>query len=77
MKQLPPDLGQLDADELAVQSAARDERLTPLFRMWPRLGRAELRELRRLYTERVRLARYIGRLRRERVSPRSSRRERR
>ena len=66
MKELPPDLGQLDADELAVQSTVRDERLTPLFRRWPRLGRGELRELRLLYSERVRLARYIGRRRQQR-----------
>jgi hypothetical protein len=62
MKELPPDLGSLDTDELAVQAAVRDERLTPLFRRWPKLGRNELTELRRLYAERVRLARYIGRL---------------
>jgi hypothetical protein len=69
VKELPPDLGRLDVDELAVQSAARDERLAPLFRKWPRLRKGELRELRRLYSERLRLARYLGRLRRERVRP--------
>jgi hypothetical protein len=61
MKQLPDDLSRLDDDQLAVQASVRDERLTPLFRRWPKLARPELRELRRLYAERVRLARYIGR----------------
>jgi hypothetical protein len=61
MKQLPQDLGSLDDDQLVLQASARDERLAPLFRRWPRLARAELSELRRLYAERVRLARYIGR----------------
>lgn len=61
MKELPEDLGRLDEDQLVVQAKVRDERLTPLFRRWPRLARDELRELRRLYSERVRLARYIGR----------------
>jgi hypothetical protein len=63
MKQLPEDLGRLDEDQLVVQAKVRDERLTPLFRRWPGLARDELRELRRLYSERVRLARYIGRVR--------------
>jgi hypothetical protein len=64
MKQLPEDLDRLNEDQLVVQARVRDERLTPLFRRWPRLARDELRELRRLYSERVRLARYIGRVNR-------------
>jgi hypothetical protein len=66
VKELPPDLGRLETEELAVQAATRDERLGPLFRRWPRLAREELLELRRLYAERVRLARYVGELRRRR-----------
>jgi len=41
-----------------------DERLTPLLHRWPTLSELELRELRRVYAERQRLARHLGRLRR-------------
>jgi hypothetical protein len=63
MKELPDDLGAMDADELARERAIRDEQLTPLFRRWPRLSRLEIRELRKIYVERLRIARYLGRLR--------------
>jgi hypothetical protein len=66
VKELPPDLGRLDADELVVQRKVRDDRLTPLFRRWPTLGRQELHELRRLYAERLRIARFVGERQRER-----------
>jgi len=66
MKDLPPDLGALDDADLVVQRATRDARLAALFRRWPRLGGRELNELRRLYDERLRLARHFGRLRRGR-----------
>jgi hypothetical protein len=66
MKQLPPDLRNLDADELGVQTRTRDERLEPLFRRWPKLARHEFQELTRLYAERLRIARYVGELRRTR-----------
>jgi hypothetical protein len=66
MKDLPPDLRALDDDDLVVQRATRDARLAALFRRWPRLGGRELKELRRLYDERLRLARHFGRLRRGR-----------
>jgi hypothetical protein len=69
MKELPPDLELLDADELGVQTRTRDERITPLFRRWPKLARDELQELRRLYAERLRIARYVGELRRKRTRP--------
>lgn len=67
MKDLPPDLGALDDDDLLVQRATRDARLAALFRRWPKLAGRELNELRRLYDERLRLARHFGRLRRGRV----------
>ena len=66
MKELPPDLGLLDADELDLQRDARDGRLAPLFRRWPKLAGHELQELRRLYAERLRIARYVGERRRKR-----------
>jgi hypothetical protein len=64
MKDLPPDLGVLDDDDLVLQRVARDDRIAALFRTWPTLAGRELRELRRLYDERLRLARHLGRLRR-------------
>jgi hypothetical protein len=67
MRELPPDLAALDSDDLVVQRALRDDRLTILFRKWPTLHGRELHELRRLYDERLRLARYFGRLRRRRT----------
>ena len=67
MKDLPPDLGALDDDDLVVQRETRDARLATLFRRWPKLAGRELKELRRLYDERLRLARHFGRIRRGRV----------
>jgi hypothetical protein len=64
MKELPPDLGALDDDDLVLQRATRDARIAALFRSWPKLARRELKELRRLHDERLRLARHLGRLRR-------------
>lgn len=64
MKELPDDLAAMRVDELEEQRAVRDERLVPLFRRWPALSRIEIRELRRLYGERLRIARYFGKLRR-------------
>jgi hypothetical protein len=42
--------------------------LTPLFRRWPALSQLELRELRRLYAERIRIAKHLGSLRARRPS---------
>jgi hypothetical protein len=67
MRELPPDLAALDDDDLVTQRTVRDDRLAVLFRKWPTLGGRELHELRRLYDERLRLARYFGRLRRGRT----------
>ena len=64
MRELPPDLDALDERSVAMQRTTRDERLTALFRRWPALAARELRELRRLYDERLRLARHVGRKRR-------------
>lgn len=61
MKELPEDLRALPADELVRQRDVRDDLLTPLFRRWPRLSRVELRMLKRIYGERVRIARFVGR----------------
>jgi len=66
MRELPPELAVLDEDELAVQRAIRDDRLATLFRRWPKLAGRELQELRRLYDERLRLARHFGRIGRDR-----------
>ena len=64
MKELPEDLATMELDDVAQQAEVRDELLTPLFRQWPRLSQAELRQLKARYRERVRIARYLGRLRR-------------
>lgn len=61
MKELPDDLRALPADELAEQRDLRDEQLAPLFRRWPRLSRDELRRLKQVYAERLRIARFVGR----------------
>ena len=65
MKELPEDLAAVGYAELSEQRAIRDDELAPLFQRWPSLSRPELGQLRRLYAERLRIARYLGR-RRER-----------
>jgi hypothetical protein len=68
VKELPDDLAAVDALELAQQRELRDERIAPLFRRWPALSRLEAVELARIYGERLRIARYLGRLRSRRAS---------
>jgi hypothetical protein len=63
MKELPDDLAAVPVPELSQQRAIRDERIAPLFRRWPALSRIELSQLRRLYAERLRIARSLGRRR--------------
>lgn len=63
---LPPDLSTLEPSSLEQARNERDERLTLLFRRWPALSQLELRELRRLYDERIRIAKHLGSLRRRR-----------
>ena len=64
MKNLPDDLAAMETDDLAQQVTVRDELLAPLFRRWPRLNRVEMRKLKTLYAERVRIAKYLGKLHR-------------
>jgi hypothetical protein len=64
MQELPNDLATLDDHDLVVERTIRDDRLATLFRRWPRLASRESQELRRLYDERLRLARHFGRVRR-------------
>jgi hypothetical protein len=68
VKALLDDLAALDASDLARQRALRDEHLAPLFRRWPALSRHELRELMRVYGERLRIAKYLGKGRSRRSS---------
>ena len=63
MKALPQDLEEMPEPELSEQRAMRDEQLAPLFRRWPALSRFELRQLRQMYSERLRIAKYLGRRR--------------
>ena len=63
MKQLPDDLAAMPEAELSEQRAVRDDKLAPLFQRWPALSRFELGQLRRMYAERLKIARYLGRRR--------------
>jgi hypothetical protein len=67
-QQLPRDLSALEPERLLEARKERDDRLTPLFRRWPALSQLELRELRRLYEERIRIAKHLGALRARRRS---------
>lgn len=68
MKELPENLATMRDAELFEQRALLDNKLAPLFRRWPALSRFELRQLREMYSERVRIARHVGRLRLRRLS---------
>ena len=70
MKELPDDLAAMPVTELSQQRAVRDAKIAPLFRRWPALSRFELRQLRRLYAERLRIAKYLGSLRGRRARSR-------
>ena len=63
MKELADDLAAVPLTELSKQRAIRDERLAPLFQRWPTLSGHELALLRRMYAERLRIAKYVGRRR--------------
>ena len=60
VQRLPEDLSELGRAALEHATTARDDKLTPLFRRWPSLNRTEDSELKRLYNERLRLARFAG-----------------
>jgi len=64
MAGLPENLADLEAVELRDAAQARDERIEPLFRRWPRLTRNEVAELAQLYRERMRVAKHVARRRR-------------
>jgi hypothetical protein len=61
---LPENLEDVEPGELQDAARARDDRLAPLFRRWPRLTKSELTDMARLYRERMRVARHLGRRRR-------------
>ena len=69
MKELPDDLARMEPADLSRQRAIRDEVLAPLFRRWPRLSRVEMGQLKAIYTERLRIARHLGKLRLHRHTP--------
>jgi hypothetical protein len=64
VKELPQDLASMDTAELSLQRDLREDRLAPLFRRWPALDRVEMRRLRELYRETVRIAKHLGQRRR-------------
>jgi hypothetical protein len=63
MNELPNDLSTLGEARLEDARTTRDERLALLFRRWPALSKHEMKTLRRLYDERMRLPKYVGKRR--------------
>ena len=61
---LPTNLSRLDLEQLERAKRDRDERMSILFRGWPSVNDAQMRELRKLSNERQRLARHVGTVRR-------------
>jgi hypothetical protein len=59
-KPLPENLADLPSATLEQAVEARERRLMRLFRRWPRLTREERSILRRIYGERLRLAKVLG-----------------
>lgn len=66
MTNLPDDFSDLDVHALHRTASACDERMSPLFQRWPRLSVSERRDLDRLWSERLRVAKKLGGLRRAR-----------
>ncbi len=64
---LPRNLSSLGHEQIQQARHCRDERMTRLFRDWPALSKADMRELRTLSDERQRLARHVGHIRRLRA----------
>jgi hypothetical protein len=62
IEELPRNLSTLDAAQLERARSDRDERMSILFRRWPTVNNAEMRELRKLSHDRQRLARHVGTL---------------
>ena len=73
MKELPDDLAAMGEADLSEQRVLRDDKLATLFRRWPALNRLELRQLRTMYAERLRMARHVGRLRARRTARQQAR----
>jgi hypothetical protein len=67
IERLPKNLSTLDLRQIQQAKRCRDERMTRLFRDWPTLSKADMRELRALSDERQRLARHAGSIRRLRA----------
>ena len=64
IESLPKNLCALDHEQIRQARECRDERMSRLFRDWPALTKADMRELRALSVERLRLARHVGQVRR-------------
>ena len=62
-KALPDDLSTIEPETLHDPREEQDARLTRLFRRWSVLSKREMSELRRLYSERLRVARHLRFLR--------------
>lgn len=65
--ELPQKLSALSPERMGQVADARDARISALFGRWPSLSEAEARELKKLYNERLRVARSLGAIRRRRL----------
>lgn len=63
VKKLPENLSTLTPETLEEAVETRDKRMSPLFRRWPSLSKLESAELKRLYGERLRVAKFLGKRR--------------
>ena len=63
MEKLPQDLSALSPERVSQAANVRDKRLSALFRRWPSLSKVETTELKRLYDERLRVAKHVGAMR--------------
>ncbi|MBA3375532.1 MAG: hypothetical protein H0U00_06925 [Actinobacteria bacterium] len=57
---LPENLSALNPEGMREEADVRDTRISALFGRWPALSSVEASELKKLYNERLRVARSVG-----------------
>ena len=72
ISELPQNLSALTPERMSHAAGVRDKRISALFKRWPTLSKVETSELKRLYNERLRLAKSVGTMRRHRRLRRGS-----
>ena len=72
ISELPQNLSALTPERMSHAAGVRDNRISALFKRWPTLSKVETSELKRLYNERLRLAKSVGTMRRHRRLRRGS-----